>query len=805
MTTTNWQRIRDAFAQCIQLPQSERASYLRQTFNGDEASRNQVLQLLQGDRQARSTNYLEWDTNTVTSPTETLTPGTEVGRFQIVEYIGSGGCGVVYKAALPDSDDQFFAIKVLQSWRRNPDDVRRFQQEIDVLRQLDHPGIAKCIEYGSDGDSPFLVMPFVDGEPLHRYLQQQDVPLRQRMEWFELICQAVGHAHEHLILHRDLKPANIMIDRDESPVVMDFGLAKLVDEASDPLVLTTTGRILGTPRYMAPEQSDGKAAIGMTTDVYGLGSVLYHLLTGRAPFEGQDVFAVGHAIRTQRPEDPRSLDPTIDRDLVTICLKCLEKEPADRYPAVSELARDVNRYLEGVPISAKPRSALQQLVDWARINPWLATLSGLSVVMLVTGLLSTSFLWQQSETHKDLLLSVVRQRIEDVDASDRDPSTLVKRARDLRIITDTLAKMGQTARLDEATQRAAAVAWFKLGRVENFLGNNPTDQQAYTESLARFRQLAIRYPNNLQYQFDIFHCLNSLRRHDEALNQARTLVAADGEQNPDYLAALGAELHWQANHYLETGDFDRGLVAAREGLEFATRQFGPKDGNSPYRRRIANFERLLGRLQLVEGDLDSAIEYLNSSSSLSQMMAAEDPTNDGLQRDLGRTRKLLFSIYFHQVEVAKSEQVLMEMESASAAFLNSFGDFYQAWQAQNDSLRLRWIFELEHGTQETAALAAVELRDYLEQWSIRFPEKTQSRIDLAWLLSHPANHEQDLASAEQWINELPGSELLQIRHSRLPFALSRLGKSDLAEQLQDHRPDYKKRSDDVLSNYQATY
>ena len=138
--------------------------------------------------------------------------------------------------------------------------------------------------------------------------------------------------------------------------------------------------------------------------------------------------------------------------------------------------------------------------------------------------------------------------------------------------------MAQAARVHEATQRAAAVAWFKLGRVENFLGNNPVDRQAYTEVLARFRQLANRYPNNLQYPLDVFHCLNSLQRHDEALNQARMLVAADGEQNPDYLAALGAELHWEANHYLETGDFDRGLVAAHEGLNFATRHFGPKDG-----------------------------------------------------------------------------------------------------------------------------------------------------------------------------------------------------------------------------------
>ena len=138
-----------------------------------------------------------------------------------------------------------------------------------------------------------------------------------------------------------------MIDRDGSPVVMDFGPAKLVDEASDLLALTTTGRILGTPRYMAPEQTDGQAVIGMTTDVYGLGSVLYHLLTGLRPSEGHDVFAVGHSIRTQRPGRSALAGPTVHGYRVTICLKCLEKEPADRYPAVSGLAGMSNAIWKG--------------------------------------------------------------------------------------------------------------------------------------------------------------------------------------------------------------------------------------------------------------------------------------------------------------------------------------------------------------------------------------------------------------------------------------------------------------------------
>ena len=805
MASKEWRKILVAFERCLELPEREREPFLDLAFNGDRQSRRKVLKLLGGVGQSPSTQLLDRDVSGAFDDRLSLPPGTLIGNYQVLHCLGAGGSGVVYKVRPIDDESQVFAIKILQSRRNNDEGVRRFQREIGVLGQLDHPGIAKCVEYGFDDGMLYLVMPYIDGHDLEQHLSRHNVTIHRRIEWFQQICHAVAHAHDHLVLHRDLKPANIMIDRNGNPVVMDFGLAKWVSDNPASVNLTTTGRILGTPAFMAPEQTDGQDPTAMTTDVYGLGALLYFLLTSRPPFRGSNLLDVCQAIRTIRPADPQSIDSSIDRELATICLKCLEKSPQNRYASVPALTEDVQRYLDGVPVSARPRSSRQQLLDWGRQNPGMATLSTLLVLVLGIGFLATTFLWQQSAAQKDLLLHMIGQLSQNVQDSDDHPDALAQRSQQLQLITTAFQQMENISALDERSQNSAAVSWFKLGRVQGYLANQEESLSAYSEALARFQTLADRHPQSLQYQFDIFHCLNSLQRHEEALTQAELLVAADGEQNPDYLAALGVELYWQTRNDIESGNFPRAIASARRGLAFSNQHFGPEHGDSPYRRRIAAFKTLLGRLSLVEGDFENAVGSLTASTDLLRKLIKQEPTQEGLRRDLGMNLGLLAAIQFHLGDFTRVDDILVEMESCSDAYLESFADFEHSWQARENACRLRWLYEIENGSQDSAELAADELHDFLVRWSQKFPGRIQPRLYLAWLLAHPAYNEKDLSVGEQLIDEVLDNDTTSIRSYMLPLTLFRLGKIELAESTLNRFTTYHTRIHKVLTHYWEKY
>ena len=805
---SNWQRIREAFERCLELPESEREPFLNITFNGDDSSRREVIQLLEGDREAVSSNFLDWEVNDEFDKQNSLKPGDRIGDYLVIRRVGAGGSGVVYKVRSREDESKIFAVKILHSWRNNEEGVRRFQREIEVLRQFNHASIAQCLEYGTDDGVLFLVMPFIDGDELDQYLRHHEIPIRRRVELFHKICQAVAHAHEHLILHRDLKPANIMIDRDGNPVVMDFGLAKLVGEPTESLNLTTTGRIIGTPSFMAPEQTGDGTPPAMTTDVYGLGAVLYFLLTDQPPFGGHNLFEIGHAIRTIRPQDPRSINTSINRELAPICLKCLEKAPEDRYPTVSALAEDITRYLDGRPVSAKPRSSAQQLLDWVRNNRWVSVLSATLLLFLITGLLLTLYFWQNSNAQASLLLKLVQQQVSEMKKSIDDPTSLSSRANELRFITETFEDFEQLAILDEATRDSAAQCWFLLGRAENYLGNRDAAVVAFQGALDRFQSLSEDYPESLDYEFDVFHCLNSLYRHAEALIQAQLVVAKDGGKNPDYLAALGAALFAQASRDLDQGNFESAQNVATSGVEFANQHFGPRDGVSPERRRIASFEWLLARLKLLSGELENAIKLSSDSIALQQGLIAEYPTNEGLRRELLSNLDLQFQVYFQLNDRNNSEKCLVLLESTSTQYFDLFPDYNHTWQARDLAFRLRWFFECEYGTPDSADFAAQRLDDFLVEWSVRFPQRYHAKLYRAWLLAHPENKKGDSNQAQQLLTEvgvLDSSGVPVIRAKMALLTALRLDPALIHEEILDYLPENEKQFREVLPRYWKLY
>ena len=323
------------------------------------------------------------------------------GDYVLLSEVGRGGMGIVYKARQV-SLHRFVALKMLRAGAvASEDDLRRFQTEAEAVAALDHPGIVPVYEVGEHLGRRYFSMKFIPGRSLAERLDDYANRFEDVARLVIAVSAAVHHAHQRGILHRDLKPANILLDEQGQPLVTDFGLAKRVEVDSS---LTQSGAILGTPSYMAPEQSSGhRASITIAADVYGLGAILYALLTRHPPFAGDSVIDTLEQLRTRPPEPPTRLDARVPRDLEVICLKCLAKEPARRYASAAALGDDLTRWLERKPIKARPVSALARGGMWCRRNPVLAALSASLTLALIGGMAGVVWKWRDAEYQKKLL------------------------------------------------------------------------------------------------------------------------------------------------------------------------------------------------------------------------------------------------------------------------------------------------------------------------------------------------------------------------------------------------------------------
>jgi serine/threonine protein kinase len=302
-----------------------------------------------------------------------------VPGFEILQELGRGGMGVVYKARQLSSN-RLVALKLIRDGAlASPDDQARFRIEAEAAARMRHPNVVAIYEIGQHAGRPYFAMELVEGGSLDKYLGEQPQPARVAAELVCKVALAVQHAHEQKIVHRDLKPANILLsaqnpevgnqERDDSslhlphpvvPKITDFGLAKRLDSQST--ALTREGAVLGTAGYMAPEQAEGRGRdIGPATDVYALGAILYELLTGQPPFESDSWNQMVQLVLQEEPVPPTRLQPNLPRDLETVCLKCLEKEAGQRYASAGELAEDLHRFLAGQPVSAVPLGKRERL------------------------------------------------------------------------------------------------------------------------------------------------------------------------------------------------------------------------------------------------------------------------------------------------------------------------------------------------------------------------------------------------------------------------------------------------------------
>jgi tRNA A-37 threonylcarbamoyl transferase component Bud32 len=320
-----------------------------------------------------------------------------VGDYELLEELARGGMGVVYRAWHPRLH-RTVALKMIRaSQLATPEDIQRFFLEAEAAAQLDHPGIVPVFAVGEHAGEHYYVMGLVEGGSLSRRIRERPLPPREAAAVVQRVAEAVDYAHGRGIIHRDLKPGNILLDKDGQPKVADFGLAKIVRDDSQ---LTVAGQVLGTPAYMPPEQAAGNSReVGPAADIYSLGGILYCALTGRPPFQAASSAETLKQVLEQEPVSPRQLNRAVNRDLETICLKCLQKEPRRRYRSANEMAEDLGHWLAGEPIKARPVTRPERLWRWCRRNPAMACLAGGLLLSLVLGVVISSYFAVQA-THE---------------------------------------------------------------------------------------------------------------------------------------------------------------------------------------------------------------------------------------------------------------------------------------------------------------------------------------------------------------------------------------------------------------------
>jgi serine/threonine-protein kinase len=633
-----------------------------------DAERVRVLAapLREAARAARLDTPRPWEADPARSA-----PGS-LGEYELLEEIGKGGMGVVYRARQKGLN-RFVALKLFR-----PDplgqarDLQRFRNEAELVAQLDHPNIVPIYEVGEHAEQPYFSMKLIEGGSLATFLRsvpESGTLLRSVAKLMATVARAVHHAHQRGILHRDLKPSNILLDSDGQPHVTDFGLAKRLDpgrEAQE--ILTHSGAVVGTPAYMAPEQAVARnGAVTTAADVYGLGAVLYALLTGQAPFQGGSVLETLAQVEESDPEPPGRINPKVPRDLETICLKCLQKEPERRYASAQALAEDLDRWLRGEPIQARPTGRLEALLRWCRRQPVQAALAAALFLALAIGVPLVVWQWLRADDNFRQAEGLRREavgheaEVEDsfrlanevvgdftmrvgdaglLEAHGLDPlrRELLEKAQ--RYYRKLLARRGH----DPALRGEIAQATASLAAITRQIGDPEEALAAYERAIEMYADLSRESPDDLSLRIQVARLHNHkagvltvLDRRDEeldALRRAQELLEEALRTWPDDLRIQ----HELANTHHNVGmahtasrRVEDALAAFREARTIHERLLRARPDDPDFLDKHANTLNSAGVVLHQDQRAAEALEFFQEAVALRERLFKRSPDNLGLQ------------------------------------------------------------------------------------------------------------------------------------------------------------------------------
>lgn len=696
-------------------------------------------------------------------PDDALEDAPDVPGYRVLRRLGRGGMGDVYLARQAGTG----RLVALKTPRAGADlaELTRFRHEAELLARIQHVGIVPVYEVGEAGGRLFLAMEYCPGGNLADRLDGSPLPPRSAAIFSESLAQAVHAAHRTGVIHRDLKPANVLLySRSEdaadldacAPKVSDFGLAR---GSSDDFGLTQTGVILGTPAYMAPEQAFGQGGpVGPAADIYALGVILYELLTGRPPFHGATALETLDQLRSHDPVPPSRLQPTLPRDLDTICLKCLHKEPSRRYASANDLADDLRRYLDGRPVLARPVGAGEHLLKWVRRNPRVATLAGLLVAAVAAGLVSMAVYQQRLASQRDRAVRHLGVALRSVDGLltevaeedfESEPLAEAKRRVLLERALALCQELAQVEGDDPTLREHAALAAKRVGDIQRQMGRYPEARTAYRKALEQFEKLSAAAPDR-----------SDLMRH-----------AADCHNFTGELDRLTARPREAAEEY-------------REARDLQQRVADTEPGNAAVRYELALSRCNLGLVYRDTGQLTAARTELEGAVAL----LTELPSDDVNRRwhlarsllNLGAVRRLL-NEPGPAAAVYKEATLLFEGLIRQVPRRREFRHELAKLLINQANLHLK-----ERDAVQATALF-LHARDLLTKLAEDFPLTPEHRSDQATAcngLAATAFERRDRAEAERWLIEsadawrkvLATHPAVPDYHAGLGMALGNLGR-----------------------------
>lgn len=634
------------------------------------------------------------------------------GDYELLEELGQGAMGVVYLARQRKAD-RVVALKVIRpdvleglSADKKQKAVERFRTEAQSAAQLEHDNIITVYDVGDVDGQPYFSMRYVEGESLSDLLRDGPLENRRAATYLESLARALHAAHRRGILHRDIKPQNVMVDvQADRALLADFGLAKLMEGESE---LTRDGEVMGTPQYMSPEQATDASTVTVQTDVYSLGATLYHLLTGQPPFQSVTALETLRQVMFDEPRPPRKIRAAVDADLETICLKCLEKERGRRYSTAEILADELERYLQGEPIQARPLGPLGRGWRWCRRNPVIAGLAVTAVTCLLVALFATTAGYlKTAQAHRESQRAYARAEESFRDARGAVNEFFVVVSEDQRLQQPGL----QGFRKDLLEQ---ALQYYM-----RFLEQRGDDPELRDE-------VATTYYRVGRITQEIESPQAALPWYNQALDIQRQRLTQ--ESNPlEHLESLGDTRNAIGGAYHGMGNLDEALQAYAEAAELRKQLVEQDPRQAEYCRKLANSVMNMGVIAKDRGQPDEARRQMDEAQSLRLGQLERTPDAVDVRRDLGKGYYNLAILDFSSGNTSGAEQNLMRAVAAFEKLLE--GNPEDADQQYRLAVCYRILADLSAGTDPQRAMSLYD----------------KSRARLETILTGVPSHEAALA------------------------------------------------------------
>jgi non-specific serine/threonine protein kinase/serine/threonine-protein kinase len=688
MTPERWQRLQALFNAAMELTPEQQNAFLDQACGDDLTLRREAESLInsQNDATQRLQSVIRDAVEVVTLEDGPSAVGRSIGAYRIIDVLGHGGMGDVYLAVRADDEYQKrVAIKVVQHDLGNAEILRRFRNERQILAGLDHPNIARLLDGGTTSDGmPYVVMEYVQGEPIDRYCENHRLSIEERLRLFREVCAAVHYAHQNLIVHRDIKPGNILVNAEGTPKLLDFGIAKLLNPELNQQAeaVTRMAMRLMTPEYASPEQIRGEP-ITTASDIYSLGVVLYELLTGQRPYRFKTYASpeIEQIVSFQEPEKPSTIvkthaDGSVKRDseklrrrlageLDAIVMMALRKEPQRRYASAEQLSDDIRRHLKGRPVRARPDTISYRAGKFIKRHKLGVAAAALIVLTLVGGIVATA--WQAriaraeraraERRFNDLrrlansFIFDVHDNIADLPGSTRARESLVKSA------LEYLNSLNQEAGNDPALQRELALAYQRVGDVQGNptnanLGDTAGALASYRKALAIAESLVTAHPNDAEAQRTlalIYQRLGDLQGWTGDLNGAvesarkslaffKTLAEADSSnlKARQSLAIAHIKLGDVLGNplFANAGDRVGALEQYQQSLNHWESLYRADSSDATTRRYLGLIYERIGTMQQQENKFAEAFASYQQSLVIRESFAADHSSNTDARRDL---------------------------------------------------------------------------------------------------------------------------------------------------------------------------